>query len=231
MPRTFCLRRDFSLLLRRRRGRVALRAGPSVFLEFLELLHLFFVELVELFELFLREDFGECVDSVDAVFEQSLVGFQHLRLRGFDGGLISAFERLSKGLFGSVLVPAQFLEDGVSLGAICVKSGLLFRCHFQHGVDDDGIHLVLEFRSLEVAVWAVFLEFSRMVWAAGGRHHAMARARAFHFFAAGHFALAAAHAAFAAEVSQEEPQGQGKHGKACGEEFCSFHIFTPLLNS
>jgi hypothetical protein len=89
------------------------------------------------------------------VFKESLVGFENLCLCDFYGVRVVVLKGLSQGLFCFVLVFAEFLEDGVSLGSACVKSGLLFGCHFQHGVDDGGIHLVLEFMTLEVTVGAV----------------------------------------------------------------------------
>ena len=59
--------------MRRRRGRIAVRAfvrALGAVLVFAELLHLFLVELVECVHLFLREDLGEGGYAVDAVFEQ-----------------------------------------------------------------------------------------------------------------------------------------------------------------
>ena len=197
----------------------------------LELLHLFLVELVEFFELLGIQDFGERLHAVDAVLQEGLVGVEHLGLCIVDACRVAAFEGLPQGFFGFVLLLAQVLEDGVALGAAFVECRLLFGRHLQQGVDDDGVHLVLELvAAMESVVGSrTLVEITRMVRSARGwrRHHALARARAFHFFAAGHFALVAARAAFAAEAAQEESQGQCKYGKACGEQFCSFHGFTP----
>ena len=88
------------------------------------------MELIELFQLFLGKHFREGLHAVDAVFEQGLVGIEHLGLRVFGCGLVAAFERFAQCLLCVVLLLAQFLEYGISLRAVGIEGGLLLGSSF-----------------------------------------------------------------------------------------------------
>ena len=220
------------------------------FLEFAELLHLFLMELVELVQLFLGKNVCEGGHTVDAMFQQCLVGFENLCLGGIDLGLVGAFKSFAQSLFGFVLVLAEILENGIALGAASFDGGLLFRRHLQQRIDDFEVRaleslrtMTLEITLRAVAVMAVLCAVRAMAGLsvffarAGLSLYAVAgSARSVHcavfaghaaFLAAGHFCLLAATAASDVEVTQEESQGEGKDCNTCREEFVSVHSVTP----
>ncbi len=223
--------------------RSVLHALPKV-------LHLFLVECVELFKLFGGQDSGKGLHPVDAVLKQSLVGFENQSLGGVDVCIISAFKGGAQGLFGFVLLLAEFPENGITFSAASFNSGLLFRRYLQQGIHGSGVHAPLEFGTMafvDVAMWALVAVLCTVRAMAGlsvlfaragltlyaiagstrGMHGAVFAGHAAAFFATGHFCLLAATAAVNVEVAQEKSQGEGKYCNACREEFVSVHCVTP----